>query len=71
MLKRNILQLIQKIKIQYHKLFNFGMLMHHKANGKFYVVYPDGKKSQAFSWKIANDYKDMFGGQVEFINLDK
>lgn len=32
--------------------------------GKFYVRYPDGKKSVKMYYKHAKDYCDMFGGAV-------
>ncbi len=36
----------------------------HRLRGKFKVKYPDGKYSQNFSYQIAKDYAEMFGGVV-------
>jgi hypothetical protein len=29
------------------------------------VVYPDKKKSIKFTWSVAKDYKEMFGGEIK------
>jgi hypothetical protein len=31
------------------------------------VVYPDGKKRSCCCLSVANDYKEMFGGEVKFL----
>ncbi len=36
----------------------------HRLRGKFKVKYSDGKTSQNFSYYIAKDYAEMFGGEV-------
>jgi hypothetical protein len=36
----------------------------HSIHGKWRVIYPDGKRSQRFTKEVANDYRDIFGGQV-------
>lgn len=36
----------------------------HRRRGKFKVKYPDGKISQNFSYWIAKDYAEMFGGEI-------
>lgn len=36
----------------------------HSAYGKWQVRYPDGKVSQPFSRKVAEDYREMFGGEI-------
>lgn len=35
------------------------------AYGKFYVVYPDGKKSIKMYYKNAKTYASLFGGKVK------
>ena len=42
-----------------------GLMLYHRLYGKFFVVYPDGNKSQNMSWRVANDYRDLFGGKVK------
>jgi hypothetical protein len=36
----------------------------HHAYGKWRVRYPDGKISQPFNRQVAEDYKEMFGGEI-------
>lgn len=36
----------------------------HRTHGTHRVRYPDGKFSQAFSYKVACDYQSLFGGEV-------
>ena len=56
---------IRWIKRQWYKLFRIdGILLSHANRGKFRVKYKDGAISQPFDWKTANDYKEMFGGEV-------
>jgi len=58
-------RLIRSIKRLYYKLWDTnGNLDRHRIYGKFYVRYPDGKRSQPFSWRVANEYKERFGGEV-------
>lgn len=40
------------------------LLYFHQARGRWRVIYPDGKRSQRFDYKTANDYRDIFGGEV-------
>lgn len=32
--------------------------------GRFYVVYPDGKQSQLFDYSAAWNYREIFGGTI-------
>lgn len=34
--------------------------------GRFYVVYPDGHRSMLMPFRIARDYKKIFGGKLRF-----
>jgi hypothetical protein len=36
----------------------------HQTYGEWRVRYPDGKISQPFSRQVAEDYAEMFGGEV-------
>jgi hypothetical protein len=36
----------------------------HRGHGRFRVQYPDGKISQPFTRKVAEDYAEIFGGKV-------
>jgi hypothetical protein len=56
-MKRRLLRL-------YYKLFDHGILFDHYMHGKFRVKYPDGKISQRFSWRVAKEYKAIFGGEI-------
>lgn len=50
---------------QYYKLPDYhGSLTTHSAYGKFRVKYPDGQISQKFSWRVAKNYRNIFGGEI-------
>lgn len=36
----------------------------HRRHGSFYVLYPDGQRSQPFTYDVACDYRQIFGGEV-------
>lgn len=36
----------------------------HAIEGKYYVEYPEGYRSQNFSYEVACDYAKMFNGRV-------
>lgn len=63
-------KLLYCIKREYYKLWDItGMgddrsVADHRKKGKFRVKYRDGEISQPFSWRVANEYKEMFGGEV-------
>ena len=59
------------IRTFWRKHFGFeseGLMCGHRMYGKFYVAYPDGQRSQRMGWKCANDYRDMFGGEVKEVD---
>jgi hypothetical protein len=37
------------------------------GRGRFYVVYPDGKRSTSMYYTTAKDYASIFGGEVKHI----
>ena len=43
-------------------------MMFENIYGKFFVVYPDGKKSCKMSWCTASDYKELFGGEIKEVD---
>ncbi len=61
-------KLVRKLKRYYYILIFNGTsedsLDTHRIRGKFKVKYPDGKISQNFSYWVAKDYSEMFGGVV-------
>jgi hypothetical protein len=36
----------------------------NRRNGQYRVLYPDGEVSQTFTWEVARDYREIFGGKV-------
>lgn len=67
-MKTKLISVLKWFRTQWRKYAGFDgdrLMMFHQAHGKFYVVYPDGKRSQRMGWKCANDYRDMFGGEVK------
>jgi hypothetical protein len=40
------------------------LLVWHSAYGQWRVLYPDGEISQPFSLSVAEDYQELFGGQI-------
>lgn len=58
------MELLKKLKRLWFKISYYESLDKNRMFGKFRVLYPDGKKSQPFCWRVANDYKKIFGGKV-------
>lgn len=57
-MKRKILRWWYKLQIVE------GSILTHRIKGKFRVKYKDGQISQPFSYKVAKDYSEIFGGEV-------
>ncbi len=61
-------KILRKLKVYWYRFIFNGTsedsLDTHRIRGKFKVKYPDGKISQNFSYSIAKDYAEMFGGVV-------
>lgn len=55
---------INWIKIQFYKLQSSDSTLRGILYGKFYVIYPDGKKSINMYYNVARDYASIFGGDV-------
>jgi len=36
----------------------------YRIHGLFRVLYPDGQLSQPFSFWVARDYREIFGGKI-------
>jgi len=54
----------------WHRLTNTGYdewMNFQAVDGRFRVVYRDGKPSQRMAYTTARDYAEMFDGKVEFI----
>lgn len=49
---------------KWHRLSYYESLDENRMYGKFYVKYTNGQRSQNFCWKVANEYKNMFGGEM-------
>lgn len=43
-------------------------LLNQQMRGKFFVKYKDGLQSQNFDYRTANDYAEIFGGEVFHIS---
>ena len=64
------MKLFKWIRTQWRK-FSYsggGLMMFENIYGKFFVVYPDGKKSCKMSWCTACDYKELFGGEIKEVD---
>ena len=48
-----------------------GMVLNHAMEGKFHVMYDDGKKSQNFDYSTAKGYAEIFGGKVYHSETNK
>lgn len=44
--------------------FRGGQNMVQATFGRFYVRYPDGKRSQRFYYRTARQYAELYGGRI-------
>lgn len=61
--KAQLLKTVQAISVRIDT-WRSGWHMVEASSGRFYVRYPDGKRSQRFYYSTACDYAEMFGGSV-------
>lgn len=56
--------MIKWLKKQLDKLHHCGNDLAQWGAGRWYVRYPDGKRSVAMHYGTAKNYADIFGGKV-------
>ena len=63
------MKLFQKIKIWLDKPkgSKHELMCFKEIEGKFYVVYPDNKRSQKMDYYCARNYAEIFKGKVHHI----
>lgn len=44
-------------------------VIYNAMYGRFYVMYPDGKCSLNMCWDTAQNYQQIFGGQIVFVRI--
>jgi len=61
-------KIIKAIEVAYFKRVGNGndSMMQGQLNGRFYVIYPDRKKSVRMFYHQACSYRDIFGGEVMY-----
>lgn len=59
--------IVRRFFVWWHKQKYRESLLAGRMYGKFYVRYPDGKRSILMYYKTAKDYAEIFGGELKCI----